>query len=64
MRVKVFDTAPSPISVYASPLETEVIERLLVSEADRKNAKYDGFSLSISIADLNTRFRLVHTEQK
>jgi hypothetical protein len=59
VRVKVSDWIREPISVYADPLDSPRIERLLVSEADRKSGKYGGFSLSISTADLNRLFRLL-----
>ena len=64
VRVKVFDNAPNATRVYASPLDADVVERLLVSEADRTNPKYGGFSLSISIGDLNKWFSLVKTEHR
>jgi len=59
VRVKIPDWIREPIGVYAEPLDSPQIERLLVSEDDRSNVKYGGFSLSISTADLNKRFRLV-----
>jgi hypothetical protein len=59
VRVKIPDWIREPIGVSADPLDVPRIERLLVSEDDRKNAKYGGFSLSISTAELNRRFRLV-----
>jgi hypothetical protein len=59
----VFDWIREPIGVYAEPLNGPRIEDLLVSEADRKNPKYGGFSLSIPTADLNRLFRLVPGEQ-
>ncbi len=64
VRVTVYDIEPDPIQVYASPLEAGMIERLLVPEADRKSATYNGFILSIPTTDLNKRFRLVQTEGK
>ena len=59
VRVKIPDWIREPIGVYADPIDVPRIERLLVSEDDRTNAKYGGFSLSISTADLNKQFRLV-----
>jgi hypothetical protein len=59
VRVKVSDWMREPLGVYAYPLDGSRIERLLVSEEDRKAAKYSGFSLSIRTADLNRLFRLV-----
>lgn len=59
VRVEVFDTMPEPIGVYAQPLDRDAIERLLVPETVRQTPKYGGFSLSISTADLNRRFRLI-----
>jgi hypothetical protein len=59
IRVKVLDWIREPIGVYAEPLDGPRIESLLVSEADRTNPKYGGFSLSVSTADLNKLFRLV-----
>jgi hypothetical protein len=59
VRVKIPDWIREPIGVYADPIDVPRIERLLVSEDDRTNAKYAGFSLSISTADLNKQFRLV-----
>jgi hypothetical protein len=64
VRVTVLGSVPEPIQVYASPLEADVIERLLVPEADRRSATYNGFILSISTADLNKLFRLVQTARK
>jgi len=62
VRVKVYDWIREPISVYAEPLEGPRIEQLLVSEEDRRNPKYGGFSLSLPTADLNRLFRLVPDE--
>jgi hypothetical protein len=62
VRVKVPDWMREPVGVYAEPLDAERIERALISEADRCNAKCDGFSLSISTAELNKCFRLVQGE--
>jgi hypothetical protein len=59
VRVKIPDWIREPIGVSADPLDVPRIERLLVSEDVRKNPKYGGFSLSISTAELNRRFRLV-----
>ncbi len=64
VRVQVIDLMPEPIAVSAQPLERDAIERLLVPETVRKTPKYDGFSLSISTADLNRRFRLIATEHQ
>src|SRR5271154_2303601 len=50
VQVQVNDFMPEPIGVYAQPLDRDVIERVLVPEAERKNPKYNGFSLSISTA--------------
>lgn len=61
VRVTVFDWIREPISVYATPVDAPQIENLLVSEADRTNPKYGGFSLSISTADLNRLFHLIET---
>lgn len=63
VRANVVDWIREPISVYAQPLDVTRIEHLLVPEEDRKGAKYDGFSLSISTADLNRRFRLIERKQ-
>src|SRR5580704_10467501 len=57
VRVKVYDWIRAPISVSADPVDAPQIEGLLVSEDDRKNAKYGGFSLSIPTSDLNKLFR-------
>jgi hypothetical protein len=62
VRVNVPDWMREPVGVYADPFDAERIERALVSEADRSNAKYGGFSLSISTAELNKCFRLVQGE--
>jgi hypothetical protein len=62
VRVKVVDWIREPIGVYAEPLDRPRIENLLVPEDERKDAKYDGFSLSIPTADLNKLFRLVSAE--
>jgi hypothetical protein len=62
VRVKVYDWIREPISVSADPVDAPQIERLLVSEDDRKNAKYGGFNLSIPTSDLNRLFRLVQSE--
>jgi hypothetical protein len=62
VRVTVLDWMREPISVHAMPVDAPHIENLLVSEADRKNSKYGGFSLSISTADLNRLFQLVETK--
>jgi hypothetical protein len=62
VRVEVLNWIREPIGVYAKPVDVPRIERLLVSDDDRANAKYGGFSLSISTADLNRRFRLVECE--
>jgi hypothetical protein len=62
VRVKVPDWIHETVGVYADPFDAERIERALVSEADRSNTKYAGFSLSISTAELNRCFRLVQGE--
>ena len=59
IRVEVFDLDLEPISVFAAPLNPDVIEPLLVAESERTAPKYDGFILSIQTADLNRMFRLV-----
>jgi hypothetical protein len=63
VRVTVFEADPDPVGVYASPLEAKAVELVLVPEADRTREKYNGYILSISTADLNTKFRLVATQQ-
>jgi hypothetical protein len=62
VRVKVPDWMREPVGVNADPFDAERIERTLISEADRNNAKYGGYSLSISTAELNKCFRLVQGE--
>jgi hypothetical protein len=59
IRVNVFDWIREPVRVYAVPVDAPRIERLLISQADRKSAKYSGFSLSVGTADLNRVFRIV-----
>ena len=59
VRVSVASFNPTPASVYARPLNATEIELLLVCEAERTSPKYDGFSLVLSVAALNTRFRLI-----
>jgi hypothetical protein len=59
VRVNIPDWIREPISVNADPTDSQRIEDLLIPTDDRTNAKYDGFSLFISTADLNKRFRLV-----
>lgn len=63
-KVRVFVSAsePDPIQVYASPLAVDVIERLLIPEADRSSDTYNGFILSLPTADLNKLFRLLSAE--
>jgi hypothetical protein len=62
VRVLVLNAAPVPAAVYACPVEAEPVERLLVSESDRKSAGYDGFSLCMSKQDLRMRFRRVEAD--
>ena len=62
VRVTVYPHEPEPVDVHAKPLDTERVEREIVSEADRRSAKYAGFSLAISTTELNTCFRLVTGE--
>ena len=59
VRVKVTSFATDPISVYADPLNHTSIEQLLVPPAILADAKYGGFSLSISTAELNTKYHLI-----
>jgi hypothetical protein len=59
VRVRVPDFMPDPISVSADPLDRKRIETLLVPEAIRTAPKYGGFSLSISTADLNRKYRRI-----
>ena len=60
-RVLVPQGDAEPVGVYASPLERDRIEKLLIPSDMSSQAKYDGFSLSITTADLNRMYRLVST---
>lgn len=59
VRVSVSGPDPEPIGVYAEPLDYKRFETELVPAADRSTPKYGGFSLSISIEQLNKDFRRV-----
>ncbi|MDQ1315982.1 MAG: hypothetical protein QG662_2091 [Pseudomonadota bacterium] len=49
------------IGTYALPVEYDKLERRMVPEGERKNAKYGGFYFYLSTRDLNDKFRLVGT---
>lgn len=59
VRVSVSERHPEPIGVYAQPVEYLRLENELVPAAERSAPKYGGFSLSISVAQLNRDFHLV-----
>jgi hypothetical protein len=59
VRVSVSGPDPEPIGVYAAPLDCKRVEAELVPSADRLASKYAGFSLWISIEQLNKDFRRV-----
>jgi hypothetical protein len=62
VRVTVYPHDPEPIDVQAQPLERERIERELVPESDRTNARYVGYGLVLSTRELNKAFRLLGRE--
>jgi hypothetical protein len=53
---------PEPVHVHARPLDAARIEEELVSETDRRQPNYAGFSLTLSVEDLNKRFRRLARE--
>lgn len=59
VRVSLSAQDREPIGVYAYPLDDGQLERQLVSEAERSSKKYGGFSLAISVEQLNKEFRLI-----
>jgi hypothetical protein len=62
--VHVYSIDPEPIGVNADPLDRDIIERILIPEADRADPEYNGFALSITTEELNKHFRLVVGEHR
>jgi hypothetical protein len=53
---------PKPISVYATAVNYEDLEKRLVPPDVRKNEQYCGYYFSLKIADLHSLFKLVHAD--
>src|SRR5262245_53758486 len=59
VRVSVPASDAEPVGVQAVPVDEKAIGQQLVPEADRLSSKYDGYSLSLTVSQLNKDFRLV-----
>lgn len=59
VRISVAPGDAEPIGVYAMPLDEQAMAQLLIPELDRLSGKYDGFSISLTVAQLNTDFVLM-----
>ena len=57
VRVSVPAADPEPIGIYAVPVEEKLLEQQLVPEADRMSSNYAGYSISLTVAQLNEDFR-------
>src|SRR5687768_831228 len=60
-RVMVMQDDAEPINVCADPLDRDRIEKCLIPSEVSSRDGYNGFSLSITTADLNRIYRLVST---
>lgn len=59
IRVSVPGFDAEPVGVQAVPVDEKALEAQLVPEDQRRDGKYDGYSLSLKVAQLNREFRLV-----
>jgi hypothetical protein len=58
VRVLVYGNDPEPIRVYARPVNYTQLESELVSQKERNDSQYSGFTLSIPSKDLKFHFKL------
>jgi hypothetical protein len=57
VRILVDSAVYRPAAYYARPVDAETLSLVLIPHEERANPKFDGFSLVLTLDDLEKRFR-------